>query len=313
EASAELRRLRVDLDKKGSELDTTIKECEAVRAELKEVKGMLGAAASAAGAAGADEESLRKRVSQLMCENGLLRGEKDRQEVLAAEAKNEAKSNTSRSAAEVERLEREVDRLSGVVASKADGVAAEGDRAKAVLSAMEAKLSELRQERAELQEATQRSLDRCSEAEGEVETLRNRLAEVEGRDASRHVVVALETKVDDLEQEVRRTAASKAEVEGNAREHANRVKRLQGEVEMIRSEYEVVSEEAADLRVAEAKLKEALELRQATTADGSEDRSNELEAEVAHLREELSELKNAHLEALSAEEEKRGAIQVTHG
>ncbi|CAN0535998.1 unnamed protein product, partial [Ectocarpus sp. 12 AP-2014] len=39
EASAELRRLRVDLDKKGSELDTTIKECEAVRAELKEVKG----------------------------------------------------------------------------------------------------------------------------------------------------------------------------------------------------------------------------------------------------------------------------------
>ncbi|CAN0536007.1 unnamed protein product, partial [Ectocarpus sp. 12 AP-2014] len=88
---------------------------------------------------------------------------------------------------------------------------------------------------------------------GEVETLRNRLAEVEGRDASRHVVVALETKVDDLEQEVRRTAASKAEVEGNAREHANRVKRLQGEVEMIRSEYEVVSEEAADLRVAEVR------------------------------------------------------------
>lgn len=151
EASAELRRLRVDLDKKGSELDTTMKECEAVRAELKEVKGMLGAAASAAGAAGADEESLRKRVSQLMCENGLLRGEKDRQEVLAAEVKNEAKANTSRSAAEVERLEREVDRLSGVVASKADGVAAEGDRAKAALSAMEAKLSELRQERAELQ------------------------------------------------------------------------------------------------------------------------------------------------------------------
>ncbi|CBJ28848.1 kinesin family-like protein [Ectocarpus siliculosus] len=313
EASAELRRLRVDLDKKGSELDTTMKECEAVRAELKEVKGMLGAAASAAGAAGADEQSLRKRVSQLMCENGLLRGEKDRQEVLAAEAKNEAKANTSRSAAEVERLQREVDRLSGVVAGKADGVAAEGDRAKAALSAMEAKLSELRQERAELQEATQRSLDRCSEAEGEVETLRNRLAEVEGRDASRGVVVALETKVDELEQEVRRTAASKAEVEVDAREHANRVKRLQGEVEMIRSEYEVVSEEVADLRVAEAKLKEALALQQATTADGSEDRSNELETEVARLGEELSELKNAHLEALSAEEEKRGTIQATHG
>ncbi|CAM9412371.1 unnamed protein product, partial [Ectocarpus sp. 8 AP-2014] len=313
EASAELRRLRVDLDKKGSELDTTMKECEAVRAELKEVKGMLGAAASAAGAAGADEQSLRKRVSQLMCENGLLRGEKDRQEVLAAEAKNEAKANTSRSAAKVERLQREVDRLSGVVAGKADGVAAEGDRAKAALSAMEAKLSELRQERAELQEATQRSLDRCSEAEGEVETLRNRLAEVEGHDASRGVVVALETKVDELEQDVRRTAASKAEVEVDAREHANRVKRLQGEVEMIRSEYEVVSEEVADLRVAEAKLKEALALQQATTADGSEGRSNELETEVARLGEELSELKNAHLEALSAEEEKRGTIQATHG
>lgn len=52
-------------------------------------------------------------------------------------------------------------------------------------------------------------------------------------------------------QEVRRSAASKAEVEGDARKHANRVKRLQGEVEMIRSEYEVVSEEVAGLRVAE--------------------------------------------------------------
>lgn len=149
-SSSELRRLRVDLDKKGSELDTAMKEHEGVLAELKEMKDMLGAAANAAGVAGADEDSLRKRVSQLMCENGLLKGEKDRQQALAAEAKAEAKSSTSRSAAEVERLQREVERLSGV-AGKASDVAADGDRAKAALSAMEARLSEVRQERAELQ------------------------------------------------------------------------------------------------------------------------------------------------------------------
>lgn len=150
EASSELRRLRVELDKKGSELDTAMKEHEAVRAELKVVKDMLGAAANAAGAAGADEESLRKRVSQLVCENGLLKGEKDRQDALAAEAGAEAKANASRTAAEVEGLEREVQRLSGI-AGKACGVAEDGDRARAALSAMEARLSEVRQERAELQ------------------------------------------------------------------------------------------------------------------------------------------------------------------
>lgn len=150
ETSAELRRLRVELDKKGSELDTAMKEHESVRAELKEMKDMLGAAASAAGAAGADEDSLRKRVSQLVCENGLLRGEKDRQEAVAAEAKAEARSSASRSAAEVERLEREVQRLSEA-AGKASGAVADGDRARAALSAMEAKLSEIRQERTELQ------------------------------------------------------------------------------------------------------------------------------------------------------------------
>lgn len=149
EASSELRRLRVELDKKGSELDTAMNERETVRAELKEMKDLLGAAANAAGAAGADEDSLRKRVSQLLCENGLLKGEKDRQEALAAEARTEARSNTSRSAAEVERLEREVERLSGI-AGKASGVAADGDRARTALSAMEAKLSEVRRERAEL-------------------------------------------------------------------------------------------------------------------------------------------------------------------
>lgn len=50
------------------------------------------------------------------------------------------------------------------------------------------------------QEASQRSLERCSEAEGEVETLRSRLAELEGRDSGRDAVVALEIKVDELEE-----------------------------------------------------------------------------------------------------------------
>lgn len=149
-SSSDVRRLRLELDKKGSELDTAMKEREGVIAELKEMKDMLGAAANAAGAAGADEDSLRKRVSQLMCENGLLKGERDRQQALEADAKVEARSNTSRFAAEVGRLEREVERLAGD-AGKASEVAADGDRAKAALSAMEAKLSEARQERAELQ------------------------------------------------------------------------------------------------------------------------------------------------------------------
>lgn len=50
------------------------------------------------------------------------------------------------------------------------------------------------------QEASQRSLERCSEAEGETERLRSRLAELEGRYSGRDAVVALETKVDELEQ-----------------------------------------------------------------------------------------------------------------
>lgn len=50
------------------------------------------------------------------------------------------------------------------------------------------------------QEASQRSLERCSEAEAEVETLRSRLAELEGRDSGRGSVVALEIKVDELEE-----------------------------------------------------------------------------------------------------------------
>eukprot|EP00752_Nemacystus_decipiens_P014181 g12611.t1 len=311
EASSELRRLRVELDKKGSELDTAMKDHDAVRAELKVVKDMLGAATSAAGAAGADEESLRKRVSQLVCENGLLKGEKDRQEALAAEARAEANSNSSRSAAEVERLEREVERLSGI-AGRASEATEDGDRARAALSAMEARLSEARQERAELQEASQRSLDRCSEAEREVETLSKRLAELEGRDSGRDAVVALETKVDELEQELRRAAASKASMESDAREHANRAKRLQGEVEMMRSEYEVVSEEASGLRGslagAEAKLEEALAAQSAS----SENRSAELEAEIARLRERMSELDDSHVLALQQEEARRSEMHKTH-
>eukprot|EP00903_Cladosiphon_okamuranus_P012223 g11463.t1 len=311
ETSSELRRLRVELDKKGSELDTAMKKHETVRAELKEVRDMLSAAANAAGAAGADEESLRKRVSQLACENGLLKGEKERQESLAADARAEAKSNASRLAAEVERLEREVKRLSAV-AGKASGAAEDGGRARAALEAMEAKLSEVRQERAELQEASQRSLGRCSEAEREIETLKSRLAELEGRDSNRDAFVALETKVDELEQALRRAAASKADIESDAREQANRAKRLQGEVEMMRSEYEVVSEEASGLRGslagAEAKLEEALAAQSAS----SEDRSAELEAEIARLRERMSELGEAHLQALRDEEGRRLEMQKAH-
>lgn len=150
EDGSELRRLRVELDKKGSEMDTLLKEAVAVRAELKEMKGMFNAAEAGAGAAGADEDSLRKRLSQLMCENGLLKGEKDRLEALAASAAAESKSRASRSAVEIEGLEREVGGLRER-AEKASRGAAEGDRAKAAVGAMDAKLSELRQERTDLQ------------------------------------------------------------------------------------------------------------------------------------------------------------------
>lgn len=39
-----------------------------------------------------------------------------------------------------------------------------------------------------------------------------------------------------------------AEMEGDARQNTNRAKRLQGEVDLMRSEYEIVSEEASGLR-----------------------------------------------------------------
>lgn len=66
--------------------------------------------------------------------------------------------------------------------------------------------------------------------------------------ANRNYFAALETKVDELEEERRRAAASKAGMEGEARQSTNRAKRLLGEVEMMRSEYEIVSEEAVGLR-----------------------------------------------------------------
>lgn len=148
--SVELRRLRVELDKKSSEVDTVLKEAADVRAELKEMKAMLSKAEAGADAAGADEDSLRKRLSQLVCENGLLKGEKERYEALAASATSESRSSSSRAAAETDRLEREVEQLKER-ADKVSGIAADGDRAKAALGMMETKLAEVRQERAELQ------------------------------------------------------------------------------------------------------------------------------------------------------------------
>lgn len=148
--SSELRRLRVTLDQKSSELDSALKEAASARAELKEMKVMFNAAEAGAGAAGADDESLRKRLSQLMCENGLLKGEKDRREALNASAASESRSSSSRSAVEIERLEREVGGLRER-ADKASHLAADGERARFALGAMEVKISELRQERTELQ------------------------------------------------------------------------------------------------------------------------------------------------------------------
>lgn len=102
-----------------------------------------------------------------------------------------------------------------------------------------------------VQDAMQRSIDRCVDAENEAENLRARVAEMEQREdsaANRNTLAALETRVDELEEECRRAAASKADTEVEARQSANRAKRLLGEVEMMRSEYEVVSEEAMGLR-----------------------------------------------------------------
>ena len=76
---------------------------DTVRAELKEMKALFNAAGQQADAAGADEETLRKRLSQLMCENGLLKGEKERREALDASMKMESRSAVARAAGEVER------------------------------------------------------------------------------------------------------------------------------------------------------------------------------------------------------------------
>lgn len=150
EAKAELRRLKVELDIKGSEMDRLLKVNAQVHAELKEMKGMFNAAEAGADASGMDEVFLRKRISQLECQNGLLRGEKDRIEVLATAAAAEAKTSTARAAAKIERLE---DEISGLKEreERASGARQAGDRASMALQAMEAKVSELRKERLDLQ------------------------------------------------------------------------------------------------------------------------------------------------------------------
>lgn len=98
------------------------------------------------------------------------------------------------------------------------------------------------------QDDAQRSIHRCQEAETEAASLRSRVSTLEESNTNRGAVVELETRVDELEEELRRAAASKVEIEASALEIANRAKRLQGEVDMMRSEYEIVSEQAADLR-----------------------------------------------------------------
>lgn len=108
-AETEVRRLKVEIDNKGSEVDNLLKESETVRAELKEMKAMFNASEQGADAAGADEKTLRKRLSQLLCENGLLKGEKDRRAALDASAKAESRSAAAHAAGEIERLERELE------------------------------------------------------------------------------------------------------------------------------------------------------------------------------------------------------------
>ena len=150
EAKAELRRLKVELDIKGSEMDRLLKVNAQVNAELKEMKGMLNAAEAGADASGVDDVLLRKRISKLECENGLLRGEKDRIVVLATAAAAEAKTSTTRAAAKIERLEAEISGLKERE-ERASAARQAGDRASMALQAMEAKLSELRQERSDLE------------------------------------------------------------------------------------------------------------------------------------------------------------------
>lgn len=125
------------------------------------------------------------------------------------------------------------------------------------------------------QEAAQRSLDRCADAEAQAETLRERVAQLEAArgKAARSTVAALETRVDELEEAIRRAEASRVEAEAEARQHANRAKRVQGEVEMMRSEYEIVSEEAAELRGRVA---------------GAENATEELEGGLVKAREAVS-------------------------
>lgn len=149
-ADAEIRRLRVELDNKGSEVDTSIKEKADLRAELKDIRAMLHAAEQGADAAGADEGALRKRVSHLTCENGLLKGEKDRLEALVSSAEKEVKSVVARAEAEIERREREM-AVQMERADRASALATECDTAKAALDAARVRLDELRQERTELQ------------------------------------------------------------------------------------------------------------------------------------------------------------------
>lgn len=108
-AESVVRRLKVELDRKCSELDSSLKEADTVRAELKEMKALFNAAGQEADAAGADEQTLRKRLSQLVCENGLLKGEKDRREALDALAKTESRSAAVRASVEIDRLERELE------------------------------------------------------------------------------------------------------------------------------------------------------------------------------------------------------------
>ncbi|CAM9325573.1 unnamed protein product, partial [Choristocarpus tenellus] len=288
---------------------------------------MLSAAEADAGSANADEGTLLKKISQLQCRVDLLQGEKDRRDAMETEAAEERRSEGAKRAAREKRLECE---LEGALArlKQSEGLVSDGLRAKEALVGAEAKLTRVVAEQMEIQESGDRARGRCSQLELESKRLQERLSRMEedlvvaaGVEEGENMRVhELEKSVEDLQEDLKAAKCRCSVVEGEARDIEVRSKRLQQEVEIMRTEYERVSDENMDLNARIAAMEAVAEEEASSKAEQAQmlahaaDTSAELDVTKAHLEKARTELERVRLEAKvecdGAVEEVRAEMEV---
>ncbi|CAM9524596.1 unnamed protein product [Chrysoparadoxa australica] len=310
DSSMEVLRLKTMLDQKNSEQDQYMQQIDALTAELKEMKAMFNAVESASVDASADGGALKKKMAQLQCQLDLVSSEKDTLEARHSSEVKEQQDLLSQSASEVHALTQEVQQLKESL-TRAEGISSANASAHDAIAALEAKAAALKSEKEDAEAAAERARQQSIELEGEIAVLKTKLDGL--GDAS--VMEQMKEQLAAMEGERSDWEAKLSAIQSDMSQETSRCKRLQADVEMLRTEYETVSDEAMSLRNQMARIEE---VGQANTdnniAQFSEAmaRMTVVEGELATAREAL-ESNNALLqqaqEALVATEEEAASSE----